>query len=85
MSACPLEVDDAIGPVVVDCRYGFDFTLFFEQLILSALPNALFIIASVASLVIYWRQDVKTIPSLAATYLKTAKLVVTDTFIFTKL
>jgi len=34
--------DDTLGPVVVGCRDNFDFTLVFEQSILSIAPSACF-------------------------------------------
>lgn len=46
--------DNSFGPVVpLDCRAGFDFTLFFEQTILSILPCGLFLLVS-------WFQSVRT-------------------------
>jgi ATP-binding cassette, subfamily C (CFTR/MRP), member 1 len=37
---CGEDVENAFGPTVQDCRGGFDFTVFFEQLFLSILPSA---------------------------------------------
>ncbi|ORY61431.1 putative ABC multidrug transporter [Pseudomassariella vexata] len=39
--------DDAIGPVVLGCRDGFDFTVKFEQIFLSLVPSVIFIVLSV--------------------------------------
>ena len=42
---CPSSADDAFGPTVQgDCRQGFDFTLLFEQTVLSIPPACLLII-----------------------------------------
>jgi hypothetical protein len=47
---CP--ADDKFGPVVAsDCRGGFDFTLLFEQTVLSILPAAIFALAAPVRLV----------------------------------
>ncbi|KAK2600118.1 hypothetical protein QQS21_005133 [Conoideocrella luteorostrata] len=43
-SSCATDLDDVWGPVVDDCRRTFDFTLLFEQSILSTLPTAIFLI-----------------------------------------
>ncbi|OTB09170.1 hypothetical protein M426DRAFT_7187 [Hypoxylon sp. CI-4A] len=41
------RVDDLFGPFIDHhCRGGFDFTLFFEQTVLTAIPAAVFIVAS---------------------------------------
>jgi hypothetical protein len=59
---CDLDADDAFGPVVVGCRQGFDFTLLFEQAILSTLPAALAIVAAIVSIPLLWKQSVKIAP-----------------------
>ena len=42
---CPSSADDVFGPTVQgDCRQGFDFTLLFEQTVLSIPPAFLLII-----------------------------------------
>lgn len=40
---CTQDLDDVWGPVVDECRRTFDFTLLFEQSILSTLPLAIFL------------------------------------------
>lgn len=40
--------DDTLGPFVRGCRDDFDFTLFFEHVILSIVPATIFIIAASA-------------------------------------
>ncbi|KAK8017726.1 P-loop containing nucleoside triphosphate hydrolase [Apiospora rasikravindrae] len=42
--SCPPGIDDAFGPVVDECARTFDFTLLFEETILSILPSAVFLI-----------------------------------------
>lgn len=42
-ASCTL-VDDTFGPYAHGCRGGFDFTLLFEEAILSILPLALLLI-----------------------------------------
>lgn len=41
---CQSDADDNFGPAVAACVRTFDFTLFFEQAILSIIPSAIFII-----------------------------------------
>lgn len=43
-SSCPSELENSWGPAVDSCRRTFDFTLLFEQAILSILPACLFIL-----------------------------------------
>ena len=53
------RIDDTFGPYAQHCRGGFDFTLFFEETILSILPLAL--ILAVAPFRIYYlfRRSIK--------------------------
>jgi hypothetical protein len=37
-------VDNTFGPAATDCRGNFDFTLLFEESVLSILPSALFLL-----------------------------------------
>jgi hypothetical protein len=39
--SCPPELDNVFGPSVNSCRRNFDFTLLFEQLILTTLLSAI--------------------------------------------
>lgn len=60
---CPLSADKAFGPVVAaSCRQGFDFTLMFEQSILSIGPSSILLV--LLSLRLYWlyHSDVKVLP-----------------------
>ncbi|KAJ0117931.1 multidrug resistance-like protein [Diaporthe amygdali] len=44
-AACWPTADESFGPVIRDCRGGFDFTIAFEQYLFSILPASLLIIA----------------------------------------
>ncbi|EFX03081.1 ABC multidrug transporter [Grosmannia clavigera kw1407] len=41
---CGEEVENSFGPTVRDCRDGFDFTVFFEQLFLAIVPSAVLVL-----------------------------------------
>lgn len=41
VDACNISADNTFGPIVLDCRREFDFTLLFEQAIFSIGPSAL--------------------------------------------
>lgn len=43
---CGQFPDDSFGPVVDECARAFDFTLLFEESILSILPSALLLLAA---------------------------------------
>ncbi|KAK6224641.1 abc multidrug transporter [Colletotrichum tabaci] len=43
---CSPTADDAFGPVVQNCRQGFDFTLTFEQCLFTILPALLLLLAA---------------------------------------
>lgn len=45
-SVCSSHPDDVFGPVVAECARAFDFTLLFEESILSILPSAILILLS---------------------------------------
>jgi len=48
-ASAPACLNDAsLGPAVVGCRDDFDFTVVFEQSILSILPSALFEVLALA-------------------------------------
>ena len=46
-TSCP-DIDNSFGPYAEYCRGGFDFTLLFEESILTLLPAAIFLIAAPA-------------------------------------
>ncbi|KAH8647275.1 P-loop containing nucleoside triphosphate hydrolase protein [Xylariales sp. PMI_506] len=84
MAACDFQADDVFGPQVVSCREGFDFTLLFEQAILSALPSGLVIIASIGYSLYLSRQDIKTKPD-ASWMLRALKQILIVGFASTQL
>jgi ATP-binding cassette subfamily C (CFTR/MRP) protein 1 len=43
-TGCALNGDDVFGPQVEPCLSSFDFTLLFEDTLLSAAPSALFLL-----------------------------------------
>jgi hypothetical protein len=61
---CQLGQDDRFGPFVDGCRDGFDFTLLFEQTILSMLPDMLFLIVAIVRVVRLHKMTVKTLPNI---------------------
>ncbi|VUC23924.1 unnamed protein product [Clonostachys rosea] len=64
MAHCLPAADSAFGPVVaIDCRGGFDFTLYFEQTALGLLPAALFGAWFPVRLIYLTRASTKTLPS----------------------
>lgn len=71
---CSHHADDSFGPKVEACRQGFDFTLLFEQTMMSAVPSALMIIASVVFISRQHRESIKTL-SASKWLLKWIKLV----------
>jgi ATP-binding cassette subfamily C (CFTR/MRP) protein 1 len=52
-STCSPHADNVFGPVVAaPCRHGFDFTLLFEQSILSIGPSCIFLL--ILPLRLFW-------------------------------
>lgn len=41
---CGEEVENSFGPTVRDCRDGFDFTVFFEQMFLAIVPSTVLVL-----------------------------------------
>lgn len=71
-SNCSNQADDAFGPVVsTDCRNGFDFTLLFEQTILSLVPAIAFLVASPIRIGYLSKKNVRT----QSNVIRTIKLV----------
>lgn len=58
MTVCPPGAENAFGPAS-SCR--FDFTLFFEQLILAAIPSLTLILLALSRIHFLRRQDSKTV------------------------
>ncbi|KAF5010391.1 hypothetical protein FDECE_3443 [Fusarium decemcellulare] len=83
MNRCDFEADSVFGPRVVACRDGFDFTLLFEQSVLSIGPSAVALIVSAGYMVHLLREDVKTKPD-ANWRLRAAKLLPVVLFVATQ-
>jgi hypothetical protein len=58
---CPLGADDRFGPAVVGCRDDFDFTLLFEQSMLSLGPSVVLLIVSFPRIIQLYRCCMKTV------------------------
>jgi hypothetical protein len=58
---CPLGADDRFGPTVVGCRDDFDFTLLFEQSMLSLGPSVVMLIVSFPRIIQLYRCRMKTV------------------------
>lgn len=58
MSSCKL-VDDTFGPYAESCRGGFDFTLLFEESILSILPLILLLTVTPFRILYLVRRSIK--------------------------
>lgn len=76
MDGCNIQADNVFGPRVAFCRDGFDFTLLFEQSILSALPSALLTGASAGCIFYLSKENIKTKPgaSWSVTAIKQATI-----------
>jgi ATP-binding cassette subfamily C (CFTR/MRP) protein 1 len=62
-SVCTRD-DDTFGPSIIQqCRGGFDFTLLFEQSVLSLAPSIVLLLAVPLRLIKLARSDLKTLPS----------------------
>lgn len=48
--SCTFASEKAFGPAVEACRGRFDFTLFFEEIILITLPACVFLVAAAVRL-----------------------------------
>jgi len=62
-SNCTTINDNSFGPAVQGCRHNFDFTLIFEQSILSIVPAALLLIFAPPRVARLLRSGTKTFPS----------------------
>jgi len=70
LSYCPS--DRTFGPAVSDCRGNFDFTLKFEDIILSLLPSSVFIILALFRI---WYLSRAEILARSLSWLVIAKIV----------
>jgi ATP-binding cassette subfamily C (CFTR/MRP) protein 1 len=62
-ASCLPTADDVFGPVVSGCRQNFDFTLLFEQSILTLVPAALLLLVAPLRLLQLYKASVKTRPA----------------------
>ena len=61
---CSFAFDNTLGPVVLKQCRAFDFTLLFEQTLLSLVPSLILILLAAVRLFHVFRRSVKTLPSL---------------------
>lgn len=61
-SVC-VRLDDTLGPYARGCRGGFDFTLLFEETILSLSPLAIFLIIAPLRILFLFKKDKKVVQS----------------------
>jgi len=54
-SACLPSADNSFGPQVKGCRSGFDFTLLFEETILTIVPLSLLLISIPIRMIYEWK------------------------------
>lgn len=54
--ACSVDADRAFGPAVHGCRSDFDFTILFQDLILSILPSSAWLLFASIRLVVLIRR-----------------------------
>ena len=64
------EIDNTFGPYAGSCRGGFDFTLLFQEAILSILPLGIFVIVAALRIHYLWGKSNKVGASVVV-YLKT--------------
>jgi ATP-binding cassette subfamily C (CFTR/MRP) protein 1 len=62
-TTCEPMNDDLFGPIIQGCRSNFDFTLLFEQTILSIPPAAILLVLAPPRLVKLIRSRKKTLPN----------------------
>lgn len=67
------KIDDTFGPYAGSCRGGFDFTLLFEETILTILPIALLLLVALIRLPYLFKRQTKVVWS----YLLPLKMVST--------
>ncbi|VUC23409.1 unnamed protein product [Clonostachys rosea] len=68
MSSCDAQADNAFGPQVISCRNGLDFTLSFEQSILSIVPLGIILVAAIGSISYLWGQNDKILPGTSRAF-----------------
>ncbi|KAH6694276.1 P-loop containing nucleoside triphosphate hydrolase protein [Leptodontidium sp. MPI-SDFR-AT-0119] len=73
---CGETIENSFGPTVKICRGGFDFTALFEQVFLSIIPSAIFLVLLAFRLVLLRRES----PKVNCGYLLPAKIVIATTY-----
>jgi len=69
LHGCPSTVDDSFGPWAgPNCRRGFDFTLLFEEAVLSIPISVLFLLVLPCQIRQLVKSDVKVVPSCFGLY-----------------
>uniref|UniRef100_A0A8H7N605 ABC transporter n=1 Tax=Bionectria ochroleuca TaxID=29856 RepID=A0A8H7N605_BIOOC len=85
MSTCELGADDKFGPRVIGCRDDFDFTLLFEQAILSTPLTVIAILVCIHRISILYKQSVKTRPASSGSNRPILKQIPLAGFMITQL
>ena len=75
MSTPCARIDDTFGPYAHHCRGGFDFTLFFEESVLSILPLVLLLLVAPFRTSYLIRRTVKVNSSIILTLKVVSDLV----------
>ena len=58
------DIDDTFGPVATGCRGNVDFTIFFEQSVLSIGPSAIFLLLALCKVASLLRSPIITVPNI---------------------
>ncbi|CAH0058330.1 unnamed protein product [Clonostachys solani] len=85
MSTCELGADDKFGPRVIGCRDDFDFTLLFEQAILSTPLTAIATLVCIHRIALLYKQSVKTKSASSGSNKPILKQIPLACFIITQL
>ena len=67
-SSCPSAADNSFGPYAGTCRGGFDFTLLFEESILTIPLLAIFILILPLRILQLYKNDKKVVRSALQIY-----------------
>jgi len=68
--------DDSFGPAVHGCRDNFDFTIKFENIFFSIIPNSIFIVIALGRIIILSRRS----EAVSGSTLRTIKLVASNAY-----
>jgi ATP-binding cassette subfamily C (CFTR/MRP) protein 1 len=82
VSTCSIHADNVFGPIVAHpCRKGFDFTLLFEQSVLSIGPSCIFLLVLPLRLFWLYRSKATAVVSRNVVYTRKAVRSFVSTFI----